>query len=126
MVALGYCLASSRMLCSDGKCDIDSQVKRALFTGSLPEHGVGAVQELAPRVEPEEVGLCLFYQCVCACFPITHLFCYRLFVLYARLVCLWSRLLNLHLAHLLLLRRTKTQTCWFFIPLGAHLLIFVS
>nr|XP_051213207.1 uncharacterized protein LOC127331185 [Lolium perenne]XP_051213209.1 uncharacterized protein LOC127331185 [Lolium perenne] len=42
---------------SDGKCDIDSQVKRALFTDSLPEHGVGAVQELAPRVEPEEVGL---------------------------------------------------------------------
>jgi hypothetical protein len=48
------------MLCSDGKGEIGSQVKRDLFTESSAEQPVGAVEDLAPQVHSEDVGLCMF------------------------------------------------------------------
>jgi hypothetical protein len=48
------------MLCSDGKGDIGSHIKIAMFMESSPEHVVGAVEELAHQVRSEEVGLCMF------------------------------------------------------------------
>lgn len=41
---------------SDGKGDIGSHIKRAMFMESAPKQAVGAVEELAHQVQSEELS----------------------------------------------------------------------
>jgi hypothetical protein len=44
------------MLCSDGKSEIGSEVKKAMFTEMSPKQ---PVEELAPQIVSKEVGFCM-------------------------------------------------------------------